>query len=317
MKIIILGYTGLIGNSILSKLALDASINLICVGRNIKKKPYKSSRIRYFKWDFDTFTSSNLLFLKKANIIINCIGKIKNKENNLEEINVTYLKKLIEYINNKKLKLRFIHLSSVSVYGGAKYFIGKNKIFSENSLNKIGDLYSRTKLKGDLLIKNNLNNDFSFTILRISNVFGGNQKTNLFRFLIFSLKFKFWIRSFDDVMFNFVNLQDVTQAVILVVNNLNKSKNKIYIVSDDCKQYEVYNNYQNLKKKKILKLNIPISVIKFLINFFPLPSKIENLFLVISSRVSYNNKKIKKELKFKPSFSIANSINKHVNEKKK
>ena len=64
MKIIILGYTGLIGNSILSKLALDASINLICVGRNIKK-PYKSSRIRYFKWDFDTFTSSNLLFLKR------------------------------------------------------------------------------------------------------------------------------------------------------------------------------------------------------------------------------------------------------------
>ena len=37
MKIIILGYTGLIGNSILSKLALDTSINLICVGRNIKK----------------------------------------------------------------------------------------------------------------------------------------------------------------------------------------------------------------------------------------------------------------------------------------
>ena len=68
---------------------------------------------------------------------------------------------------------------------------------------------------------------------------------------------------------------------------------------------------------RILRLNIPISVIKFLINFFPLPSKIENLFLVISSRVSYNNKKIKKELKFKPSFSIANSINKYVNEKKK
>ena len=63
------------------------------------------------------------------------------------------------------------------------------------------------------------------------------KKTNLFRFLIFSLKFKFWIRSFDDVMFNFVNLKDVTQAVILIVNNLNKSKNKIYIVSDDCKQY--------------------------------------------------------------------------------
>ena len=52
------------------------------------------------------------IIIFKGNIIINCIGKIKNKENNLEEINVTYLKKLLEYINNKKLKLRFIHLSS-------------------------------------------------------------------------------------------------------------------------------------------------------------------------------------------------------------
>ena len=321
MKIVILGYTGLIGNSIFSELALDTSINLVCVGRKIKKKPYKSPRIIYCKWDFDKFTSSNLLFLKNANIIINCIGKIENKENNLEKVNVTYLKKLLDYINDNKLKLRFIHLSSVSVYGGAKYYIGKNKIFSENSLYKVRDLYSRTKLKGDLLIKNNwkyhFNNDFSFTILRISNVFGGNKKTNLFRFLIFSLRFKFWIRSFDDVMFNFVNLEDVTQAVILVVNNLNKSKNKVYIVSDDCKQYEVYKNYQNLKKEKIFKLNIPISIIKFLIDFFPLPRKVVNFFLVISSRVSYNNKKIKKELKFNPSFSIDKSINILVDEKKK
>ena len=38
MKIVILGYAGLIGNSILENLAKNTSFNLICVGRNIKNR---------------------------------------------------------------------------------------------------------------------------------------------------------------------------------------------------------------------------------------------------------------------------------------
>ena len=38
MKIVILGYTGLIGNSILDQLSKNKSLDIICVGRKIKKK---------------------------------------------------------------------------------------------------------------------------------------------------------------------------------------------------------------------------------------------------------------------------------------
>ena len=75
MRIIILGYTGLIGSSILENLANNPSLDLVCVGRNIKNKLYRGERIKYFKWDFITFKEKNLSFLKKANVIINCVVK--------------------------------------------------------------------------------------------------------------------------------------------------------------------------------------------------------------------------------------------------
>jgi nucleoside-diphosphate-sugar epimerase len=317
MIVVILGYTGSIGNSILASLAKNNSLNLICVGRNIKNKPYLNSKIKYIEWDFSSFKSYNLLFLKKANVIINCVGKADSSVNDLENTNVIYVKKLLKHINTYKLKVRLIHLGSVAVYGESINYLGQYKLISENSAIKVKNLYSKSKLKGDLLIKNinkkNLNENYSYTILRISNVFGGKKKSNLFKFVMFSLKFGFWIKCHNDIIFNFVNVKDVTQAVMLVISNLKVSKNKTYIVSDDCKQNQLYKNYQNLYKKKIIKTQIPISFVKFLIYFLPLPKKLISFILIISSRVSYSNKKIKKELNFNPKFSILKKI-KYLNE---
>ena len=69
MVIVILGYTGLIGNNILENLVKNKSFNLICVGRSIKNKPYLNSKIKYYRWDFNTFKKSKLSFLKKVDII--------------------------------------------------------------------------------------------------------------------------------------------------------------------------------------------------------------------------------------------------------
>lgn len=308
MRIIILGYTGLIGNNILDNLVKNKSFNLICVGRNIKNKPYINPKIQYYKWDFNTFKKSNLLFLKKADIIINCVGKTDNGSSDFENINFIFVKKLLEYINSNKFKVRLIHLGSISVYGTSKNYFGLNKLISENSAIRVNELYSKSKLQGDLLIQNvikkKLNINFSYTILRISNVFGGPKKSNLFRFILFSLKYGFWIKCFDDILFNFINVKDIAQAVDLLISKQKVSKNKIYIVSDDCKQYKVYENYQNFYKKKIIKIQISKNLIKFLIYFIPFSKKIINFMLLISTRVFYSNKKIKNELNFKPKFSL-------------
>lgn len=312
MRIIILGYTGLIGSNILENLANNSSFNLVCVGRDIKNQLYRGERIKYFKWDFITFKEKNLSFLKKANIIINCVGKMNNNISNLENINFIFIKKLLKHIKTYQSKVRLIHLSSVAVYGGTKNYLNQSKIIVENTTTKTNNLYSKSKHKADMLIKNtikrNLSKNLSFTILRISNVFGGKQNSNLYRFVMFTLKLGFWIKTSNEIMFNFVHVKDVSQAVNLIISKLKVSRNKTYIVSDDFKQYELYDVYQNLYKKKIINILFPISVIKFLIYFLPMPKMILNFFLIISSKVTYSNKKIRKELNFNPKSSLLKKI---------
>ena len=54
MNIILLGYNGLIGSYVLEDLAQQLkkgyNLKIVCVGRNIKNKPFKNRKIRYLKY---------------------------------------------------------------------------------------------------------------------------------------------------------------------------------------------------------------------------------------------------------------------------
>ena len=199
---------------------------------------------------FYQIQKSNLKFFRNSNVIINCVGKTNNKLEDFDYINNIFLKKLFKFLSDLKQKVRFINLSSVSVYGGAQNYIGKNIVIDESSKIYADCVYSKSKLKSDQLIIKKLNKNFSYTILRISNVFGDKNNSNLYNFVLFLLKNGIWIKSSNNVVYNFVNVDDVSQLVNLVISNLDISKNKIYIVSDDIKQFEIYKTYQKIKKEK-------------------------------------------------------------------
>ena len=57
-------------------------------------------------------------------------------------------------------------------------------------------------------------------------MFGGSKKSNLYKFLLFSSQLGIWIRSFENVVFNFINVKDVAQAVLLTISYLKVSKIK-------------------------------------------------------------------------------------------
>ena len=76
---------------------------------------------------FYFFKKSNLPFLNKSQVIINCVGKTDGDKNKLNYINVLFVKKLLKHIKNSQLKIRLIHISSVSVYGAGKNNFGKKK----------------------------------------------------------------------------------------------------------------------------------------------------------------------------------------------
>ena len=64
--------------------------------KNNKKKPYINPNIKYLKWDFTSFEKLNLLFFKKADVVINCVGKTDNNTNDIENVNVIFVKKIAQ-----------------------------------------------------------------------------------------------------------------------------------------------------------------------------------------------------------------------------
>jgi len=307
-KIILLGYNGSIGNVIFKKL-LKKNIQIFCVGRNKKKSFF--SNVKYVNWDFLDFSQSKLHFLNNADIIINCTGEINNNKLNLKQINLFFVRKLLNYIIKLKKPIRLFQLSSVSVYGASKKYLFKKKTINENCKESPNDLYSDTKLDADNFIKRRsklAKNKFSYTIFRITNVIGHKKISNIFKSIIFLLKRGIWIKYSYNTKYHFIHVNDVANAIIISLMNLEISKNQTYIVSDDSNQYELHKAYANFYKKKLIILTLPIILIKFFILFFPLPKKILNFFLVFSSQISYENKKLKKSLGYNPKYSLQNEL---------
>jgi len=323
MNIILLGYNGLIGSYVLEDLAQQLkkgyNLKIVCVGRNIKNKPFKNRKIRYLKWDFLNFSRSKLFFFKKKNIIINCVGKNYDNSKNFIEINLFFIQKLVHYIQQNKISARLIHLGSVGVYSVEKknFDIIKNITensktkSTENSKTKSSEFYSKSKLEADKIIQNAQkinNNKFSYTILRIANVFSYKKNSNAFRFVRLLLKKAIWFKCSNNTKYHFIHAKDVASAVLLSIFNLKNSRNKIYIVSDDNNQLQLHKIYAKSYNIKLLIIPISLKLLNFINKYLILPRKIINFFFTISSTISYDNSKIKKELNFKTKYSLRDKI---------
>ena len=311
MNIILLGYNGLIGNYILKDLVQQLkkihNFQIICVGRNIKNKPFKNKKIRYLRWDFLNFSKSKIFFFSKKNILINCVGKNSSNLKDLRATNVIFIQKLVNYIRDNKISVRLIHLGSVSVYNAEKKKLGRIKNIKENSIIKSSNSYSKSKLEADIFIQK-MNNNISYTILRITNVFSYSRNSRAFSLIRFLLKKGIWFKCSYNTRYHFIHAIDVASAVLLCVFNLRRSRNKIYIVADDNNQFQLHKVYAKSYNLKLLIIPISFRFLKLISKYLFLPKKILNLFFTISSEINYDNSKIKKELNFKTKYSLVNRI---------
>ena len=87
---------------------------------------------------------------------------------------------------------------------------------------------------------------------------------------------------------------------------IRKSRNKTYIVSDDINQIQLHEIYKKRKILGLLKIPISLKLLNLTMRYISLPRIILNLFLTISSQITYNSSKIKNELNFRPKYSLKN-----------
>ena len=95
--------------------------------------------------------------VKDDDIVINCWGFHKNIYDKLYEVNVIFLGKIINIINNFK-NIKLIHLSSLQL----------------SEINNNSN-YVKTKQLGEELIKKKLNNNNTYKSLRLCNTYGVNH----------------------------------------------------------------------------------------------------------------------------------------------
>ncbi len=159
-KILILGASGLLGQSLVD-LFKEKEYVIGALSRNSLE--YTDKNINIYNIDILDYLLLEEV-IKEYDIIVNCTGQITNPINQCLLLNTSGITNIINAV--EKYNKKFIHISSVSVYGSTEYASEVSKLNPETP-------YATMKYFSDYLIEQRLKN---YAILRVSNLFGKNQQ---------------------------------------------------------------------------------------------------------------------------------------------
>lgn len=180
-SVLILGASGLLGGALVDLLARK-KYSIGVISREVVY--HENSGIKVYAINILDYNSL-VSVIKEYSIIINCTGQVTNPINECLLTNTKGMDNIVKAV--KKYNKRLIHISSVSVYGTSAY------VNEDSELNPQTP-YGSIKCFSEFLIQSNLN---EYTILRISNLFGLNQKKGIVNYLTES-----YLSNKRDVNFN-------------------------------------------------------------------------------------------------------------------
>ena len=239
MRIYILGVTGMLGSKLFTEF--------------IKKKYKVRGSSRYLLKELKKYKSKidndvdvqNLYILKnkiikfKPNIIINCVGAIKQKINNKNKKNVYYINAVFPhelYKISKPLKAKLIHFSTDCVYDGRK---GN---YSENYIPNALDDYGFSKRLGEINYQNSIT-------LRTSII--GHELNSKFSLLNWFLNQKKKCFGYSNAYFSGLPTIEIFEFIEKKVIR-NKSISGLFnLSSKKISKYKLLNIISNIYSKKI------------------------------------------------------------------
>jgi dTDP-4-dehydrorhamnose reductase len=157
MKVLILGATGMLGYSLFSNLSEYDKLSVFGTVRSISGK---ESFFEHFENNiingvdiFDISTLENSIHSVNPDVVINCIGLIKQHKVSKQHINAVKVNSLLPHEIASicdKFSARLIHFSTDCV------FTGDTGQYSEDSLPDARDLYGKSKCLGEVNYSNHL-----------------------------------------------------------------------------------------------------------------------------------------------------------------
>ncbi|MCE0812479.1 SDR family oxidoreductase [Buttiauxella sp. W03-F01] len=151
MNVLILGATGMLGYSLFANLNEYSHLNIFGTARSIiGKEPYFSDcgKNLIVGVDADDICSlDKVMDIVKPNVVINCIGLIKQHEVSKQHISAIKINALLPHqladLCNKHTA-KFIHFSTDCVFDGSK------GLYDESDFPSSTDLYGKSKCLGEV-----------------------------------------------------------------------------------------------------------------------------------------------------------------------
>ena len=205
-NIIVLGGSGFLGSQIIKSLS-KANIGTVTCGDIRLSENLDCKYLELNILDRDSLIKN----LENFDVIINCVGQLTKPFNLCFELNSQGINNLASAIS--KLRSRFVHLSTVAVYGTASYC-------NENSLLHPETNYATAKAFAEYILQKKCNNK-DLTILRLPNVYGRGQNQGVFAYILKSY-FSDRILRFNNngnLKRSFLHVKDFSNTLTEIVKN--------------------------------------------------------------------------------------------------
>jgi nucleoside-diphosphate-sugar epimerase len=166
-SVLILGASGLLGRAVVDEFRNKGFI-IGALGRNSLN--LNSTQIKEYCVDILDYEKLASI-ISQYDFIINCTGQISAPINQCLIQNTDGISNIVDAV--KKYNKKLLHFSSVSVYGSSEYVNEESELNPES-------IYASIKCFSEHIINRNLD---SSLILRVSNLYGGNQTKGIVSYL--------------------------------------------------------------------------------------------------------------------------------------
>jgi len=245
-KVLILGSSGLIGNTIakyLAQMNCDLSLS-ISDKTNVKIVNILKNISNVIKFDALHYDKINInLDIINPDIIINCIGVTKHVLKDYRPTDTYFLNSIFPNLLsnwcNKNSK-RLIHISSDCIFDGTK---PKSRIIDE-------DIYGYSKYLGEKNINNGL-------IIRTSTV--GHELNSSYGLLNWFMGQNTEVKGYTNAFFNGITTLTLAMYIYKILNKIPNEKLILNLTSKKISKYDLINIFNILYKcnKSIIPINTP------------------------------------------------------------
>ena len=317
MKALVTGATGFVGSHLVDKL-LDKNYEVYCMKRKSSSTKWLDGKNVVFV-DGDLFSNDVLeKAISEMDYVFHVAGVVKAKTKEGFYLgNYEATKNLLEITYKVKPNLKkFIFISSQAAGGPTR----TEKPVDENTKSEPITTYGITKLKAEEEVEK-YKDKFPVTIIRPPAVFGPRDSEILIYFKTFSRGLNSVI-GFDAKYLSLVYVEDLADGIILAAEN-DIANGQMYYISLD-KPYnwdEIGSVTSGLLGKKALKIRLPHSVVYsvgYLAQIFstfsrnPATLNLEKCKDITQLRWVCSNEKAKKELGFKPKYTLEQGFKKTI-----